>query len=137
MSASEEFKEKIKSGQIYEAFTLAMSEAIELKITTWVTSSDTETPALSNSLSTRINMVENEIENQIGSQLLENGHYQELLKFHLEQVQDGRQIVEKNLEGLQKMLIVLNAARNQWQKTAPQRLEAGKPALEPGKENEE
>lgn len=137
MSAREEFREKIKSGQIYEAFTLAMSEAIELKITTWVTSSDTDTPESSKALSTRINMVENEIENQIGSELLEKENYQEILKFHQQQVQEGRQIVQKNLESLQKMLMVLNRAKEQLPKTAPKLLSEGKPALEAGKEDEE
>ena len=40
MTALEEFRGKIASGQVFDALTVAMSEAIELNITTWVASND-------------------------------------------------------------------------------------------------
>ena len=40
MKASEEFRAKMQAGEIFEALTLAISEAVELKITTWVATAE-------------------------------------------------------------------------------------------------
>ena len=117
MTASEEFKQKIRAGQLFDAFALAVSEAIELKITTWVSSSNIETqsiiakdePFSESCLRTRINLFKGEIDNEIGSTLIGNKDYAELQKLHQEQVQQGREIILKNLESLQKMFVVLNS----------------------------
>ena len=117
MTAIEEFKQKIREGQLFDAFTLAVSEAIELKITTWVSSSNLETQAIiakgkpfsESCLRTRINLVNGEIENEIGSEIVNNQDYAELKKLHQEQVKKGRETVLKNLESLQKMFAILGS----------------------------
>lgn len=111
MTPTEEFQEKIKAGDIFDALTLAMSEAMELKVTTWVSSSDAiagDRPEPGAYLRTSINLVEGKINNEIGSQFLGDGPYHELREFHLEQVKEGREIILKNLESLQKMFLVLS-----------------------------
>ena len=115
MTASEDFKQKIGEGQLLEAFTLAISEAIELKITTWVSSSSLDIEALiakdkplsESCLRTRINLVSGEINNEIGSDIINNQDYEELKRLHQEQVTKGRETVLKNLESLRKMFAIL------------------------------
>ncbi|MDJ0532760.1 MAG: hypothetical protein QNJ70_09730 [Xenococcaceae cyanobacterium MO_207.B15] len=112
MTAIEEFKEKIQAGEIYDALSIAMSEAIELKITTWVASSETDNlddgakPGYR--MRTRINLADGEVENEIGREFASNPAYEELQKLHLEQVQQGREIILNNLASLQKMFVMLN-----------------------------
>jgi hypothetical protein len=112
MTAMEEFREKIRAGAIFDALTLAMSEAIELKITTWVAGSDTDIPDEASQpgyrLRTRMNLVSGEVENEIGSEFMNNPAYADLQKLHLEQVQQGREVLIKNLESLQAMFAIFN-----------------------------
>lgn len=111
MTAMEEFRQKIQAGQMFEALTLAMSEAIELEITTWVASSEIDSVDESQPgyrLHTRINLVDGEVDNEIGSEFLQNPAYSELKQMHLEQVQQGRETLLKNLASLQKMFTIVN-----------------------------
>jgi hypothetical protein len=115
MANSDDFKEKLKAGQIVDALTLALGEAIELEIKTWVssansddaTSSERYQPPADSRMRTRINIVDGDIENEIGSQFIGNGPYTELRQFHMEQVQEGRQIIQHNLENIQQLFTVL------------------------------
>ncbi len=108
MTALEEFRGKIASGQVFDALTLAMSEAIELDITTWVASNDDDETEDSCQpgyrMRTRINIVDGEIENEIGREFVTHPAYVELQKLHLEQVQQGRETLLNNLVSLQAIL---------------------------------
>lgn len=114
MAVSDDFREQLKAGKFGDAFILALSEAVELDITTWVASADSEAkspdsgqPIPGYRMRTRINIVEGEIENEVGSQFIGNGPYTELRQFHQEQVQEGRQIIQNNLASLQQLFTVL------------------------------
>lgn len=114
MAVSDDFKEQLKAGKIVDALTLALGEAVELQITTWVASPDEEAkssdsgqPLPGYRMRTRINIVEGEIDNEVGSQFIGNGPYTELRHFHQEQVQEGRQIIQHNLANLQQLFTVL------------------------------
>ena len=141
MAASEEFKAQLKAGKIVDALTLALSEAVDLEITTWVSpasgNSDSDSPLPGHRLRTHINLIEGKIENEVGDQFLENGSYSELHKFHLEQVKEGRQTIQKNLESLQKMFVVLSNTLSQMPQTTSKQLQEEYPALFPTSENEE
>ena len=112
---SKQFKQSLESNNIADALKIALSEAIELEITTWV--SDANSPNLpqqseadakpGNRMRTRINIVDGDIETEIGSNFLGNGPYVELKDFHLTQVQDGRNIIRQNLESLQQLFSIL------------------------------
>lgn len=112
MTAIEQFKNKIQAGEIYDALALAMSEAIELKITTWVANSETDNldddsqPGYR--MRTSINLVEGTIDNEIGREFANNPAYEELEKLHLEQVKRGREIILNNLASLQTMFAMFN-----------------------------
>ncbi|MGV2830138.1 hypothetical protein [Myxosarcina sp. GI1(2024)] len=116
MTAIEQFRAKVKAGEIAEALTWAMSEAIELKVTTWVASSDRQS-SLSESQPgyrwrTRIDIVNGEVENEVGTEFINNPAYSELQKLHLEQVGRGREILISNLETLQAMFAIFNDTFN-------------------------
>ncbi|MEW5860380.1 MAG: hypothetical protein AB1861_23845 [Cyanobacteriota bacterium] len=113
MAASDKFKQQLKAGKIVEALSTALSEAIELEITTWVSSADVddrtseEQPKPGSRMQTRINIVDGDITNEIGDRFLNSGPYSELRQFHLEQVHQSREIINDNLKSLQKLFGML------------------------------
>lgn len=123
MATSDDFKEKLRAGKIVDALTLALGEVVELEITTWVSESHSEQDNLLSAkadqpspdcrMRTRINIVDGDIENEVGSQFIGNGRYTELRQFHLSQVQEGRQIIQQNLDSLQQLFNVLTNTVNQ------------------------
>ncbi|MEQ8752874.1 MAG: hypothetical protein RID09_05045 [Coleofasciculus sp. G1-WW12-02] len=138
MTTSEEFKQKLRAGNIGDAFTLALSESVELEITTWVSSANspqTEQPAANSCMRTRINIVEGSIDNEVGSQFIGNGPYTELRQFHTQQVQEGRQIIQNNLENLQQLFTVLTRVLYQPQQSTQQQLRESNPALSPSSQD--
>ncbi|WP_204106339.1 MULTISPECIES: hypothetical protein [Spirulina sp. CCY15215] len=126
MAASDEFKKQLKAGNIFDALTLALGEAIELEITTWVSSADdpnilavdAEKPAPGHRMRTRINLVDGDIDNEIGAEFIGDGPYTELREFHLQQVKDGRVIIQQNLENLQQMFVILASTLSRLPKTS-------------------
>ncbi|MBD2087620.1 hypothetical protein [Coleofasciculus sp. FACHB-542] len=125
MAASDKFKQQLKAGKIVEALSTALSETIELEITTWVSSTDIddrtseEQPQPGSRMQTRINIVEGDITNEIGDRFLNSGPYSELRQFHLEQVQQSRAIINDNLKSLQKLFGMLVRVGYQNPKAAP------------------
>ena len=121
MTASDEFRQKLKAGELLDALTLALGEAIELNITTWVSSekalksnlTSVDQPLPGHRMHTRINLVDGDIENEIGTEFMSAGPYTELREFHLQQVQQGRQIIQQNLESLQQMFLVLSRVQSE------------------------
>ena len=112
MTPLEEFKAKVQAGEMFDALAIAMSEAIELNITTSVVSSEQdrleENSQPGYRMRTRINLVDGEVDNEIGREFASNPAYAELQKLHLEQVQQGREILLNNLASLQSMFAMLN-----------------------------
>ncbi len=117
MTISDDFKEQLKAGKIVDALTLALSEAVELEITTWVSSANPESRTLAEAdqppagyrMRTRMNIVDGDIDNEVGNQFVGNGPYTELRQFHMQQVQEGRQIIQHNLENIQQLFTVLTS----------------------------
>lgn len=113
MSASDEFRAKIAAGEMLDAMAIAMSEAIELNITTWIAANETdslgdESPQPGHRMRTRINLIDGEVDNEIGREFANNPAYDQLQKLHLEQVRKGREILLNNLASLQSMFAMLN-----------------------------
>ncbi|MBP0017273.1 MAG: hypothetical protein J7647_06900 [Cyanobacteria bacterium SBLK] len=138
MPSSQEFREALQAGKIQEAFTLALAEAVELKITTWVSSSDfdadappreaTSTIASRGSvdeakpghrLRTNINLMQGDIEHEIGDRFLQNNAYRELLQFHFTQVDKGQQIIEQNIHSLQKIFSLVTSLKTSPSDSTP------------------
>ena len=97
---------------MFDALAIAMSEAIELNITTSVASSADDQSDITSKpgyrMRTRINLVDGEVDNEIGREFASNPAYAQLQKLHLEQVEQGREILLNNLASLQSMFAMLS-----------------------------
>jgi hypothetical protein len=134
MAASDDFKAQLKAGKIVDALTLALGEAIELEVTTWVsTESDTDAsqPSPGNRIRTRINIVDGDIDNEVGSAFVGNASYAELRQFHLAQVKEGREIIQHNLVTLQQIFTVMANTLSQLPPGLRRRPDVENPALSP------
>ncbi|MBN4001075.1 hypothetical protein [Nostoc sp. LPT] len=118
---SSEFKIKVKKlnakgegfniDEVIDAIQTAIVEVVELEITTWVPESSTqlEQPKEQqiaqpgNKMHTIINLIDGDITNEVGSQFVGSGPYTELREFHLTQIKESREIMQKNIESLQKL----------------------------------
>lgn len=102
-------KKGLDVNEIIDAIKTVIVEAIDLKITTWVAESsdqpqnEIEVAKAGNRIYTRINFVSGDIENEIGSKFTDSGPYKEIREFHLTQVKDGREIIHKNIESVEKL----------------------------------
>jgi hypothetical protein len=100
---SEAFQAEFNAGNFAQALKLALAEAVELKITTTVVSTQDNGSALvstpgSDRLYTRFNIVDSEIENEIGSGFLAQEPYNKLLAFHLSQADQVPHLIHKHLQ---------------------------------------
>ncbi|MFZ4667628.1 MAG: hypothetical protein ACOYME_14480 [Prochlorotrichaceae cyanobacterium] len=123
--ASQSFKEKLAGNNLVEALTAALSEAIELKITTWVSEADQTTQQgeqgkPGHRMQTRINIVDGDVETEIGELFLNQGPYAELREFHIQQVQKGQDTIRNNLESLQKLFGILGNMSQSGHRLPPQ-----------------
>ncbi|MEH2437951.1 MAG: hypothetical protein V7K25_27625 [Nostoc sp.] len=102
-------KKGLNVDEIIDAIKTVIVEVIDLKITTWVAESSDQpkseigSPKPGNRIYTRINLVSGDIQNEIGSQFTDSGPYKEIREFHLTQVKDGREIIQKNIESVEKL----------------------------------
>lgn len=128
MSTSDDFKQQLKAGKIIDALTLALGEAVELEITTWVSSANdsktsVEATSSSDRMRTRINIVDGDINNEVGTQFIGDGPYTELQQFHSSQVQDAPLMIQHNLANLQQLFSVLTSTLSQLPTASPRRVE--------------
>ena len=115
MTSKEEFKQAIRTGNISEAFLVAMSNAPELNITTKIVTADGQKHDVGqqdNYLHTHINLIEGKVENEIGEKLT-GDRYSEIKQFHLQQVTEGHQTIQQNLLSLQKMFQLMSSFQQQ------------------------
>lgn len=140
MAPSDDFKAQLKAGNINEALSLALNGAVDLKITTWVTSA-TDTQQTSTKpghrLRTRINTIEGKVDNEIGDQFINNGPYRELRQFHLDQVSLGNEIIHSNLKSLQTLFDVVIAMQSARRRIAALPLPSVPFVLEPESSDEQ
>lgn len=114
MVPNDDFQKALQSGKLSEALMLAMNQAVDLKITTWVASS-ADDPAQEDKahpgsrLHTRVNLLSGEIENEVGAKFLATGPYEALRQFHLNQVEKSNQKIQDNFHSLQELLKLLIA----------------------------
>lgn len=141
MAPSDDFKAQLKAGNINEALSLALNGAVDLKITTWVTSAtDTQQTSATkpgHRLRTRINTIEGKIDNEIGDQFINNGPYRELRQFHLDQVNLGNEIIHSNLKSLQTLFEVVIAMQSARRRIAALPLPSVPFVLEPEASDEQ
>ncbi len=114
MTSRDDLREAIKAGKLADALVMAMSNAVELNITTWITSEDNNSELAKQkkperSLRSQINLVEGKIKNEVGEQFVDSNTHKELKRFHLEQVLQGNKTIRDNIVSLQKLFQLLQA----------------------------
>ncbi|MGB0560769.1 MAG: hypothetical protein ACPGVO_03075 [Spirulinaceae cyanobacterium] len=107
MPPSETFRDRLRAGQLQDAFLLAMGQAVELNVTTWVAAGADITATTGHRLQTHIDLVQGDIENEIGERFITQTDYQPLRQFHLQQVAESQRIIRQNLQSLQQLFTVL------------------------------
>ena len=115
MASSTEFKKALREGKFTEAFAIAMGNAPELKITTWISSPEDNSaqPSRGKCLKTHVNLVEGKIANAIGEDLMGDSLYGAIQKFHSQQVSQGHQAISENLRSLQQMFRLMTLWQQQ------------------------
>jgi len=106
MLLNQELQAKIEAGKIFEALTIAISEAVELEITTCIDSADLDQIELSTSdslLRSRLSLLEGKIDHEIDLKLIDNPAYPELQRWHIEQVKQRQNSLIANLASLEKL----------------------------------
>lgn len=106
MTFNKEVKAKIQAEKILEALTIAISEAIEIEVTTIYTSEDLDkiNPSSSESrLHTRLNLLDGTVDHEIDLKLIDNPVYDELQRLHIEQVEQRQASLIEKLTSLAKM----------------------------------
>jgi hypothetical protein len=119
MTTSERFKQELQAGNLDKAFELALEQAIELEIVTWVSGNTAEStltgltsPNPTQRIRTRLNLLDGRIENEVGSQLLRNGISTDLREFHSNQIKEGQALIQNNLKTLQVLLQTWTLAKS-------------------------
>ncbi|MDJ1172637.1 hypothetical protein [Roseofilum capinflatum] len=143
MAASEDFKIALKAGRIKDALQIALSEAVELDIKTWVADGvryeraanpEPQAPNPSSEaisgyrMRTRINIIEGKIDTEVGSNFVGNGPYTELKDFHLSQIDESRDILEQNLDNLEQLFAILAASMKKISSAQAAQLSSSKPS---------
>ena len=114
MAPSTEFKKALRQGKLGEALVIAMGNSPKLKITTWISSPDDNSPEATKkkSITTQVNLLEGKISNAIGEDLIADALYSAVQKFHSQQVTQGHQAISQNIQSLQQMFRLMSI----WQK---------------------
>lgn len=107
MVVNEEFKRLVQAGQLNDALLLALEQAVEVEVTTWVGSQSETEVVPSQRLRSRLNLVAGTLEHELGEEFLDNPAYAELQQFHLEQIRASREMMVENVETLQHLFTVL------------------------------
>ena len=120
MKPSEKFKQAIKEGKIQDAFAIALGNAPQLKITSWIADPEAEgepkkQPRSQECLRTHLNLIEGEIVNEIGEGAISDELYSTLQQFHLQRVAYSHQTVGENIQTLQQMFRLLTRLQKQQQ----------------------
>ncbi|ELS04312.1 hypothetical protein Xen7305DRAFT_00040410 [Xenococcus sp. PCC 7305] len=115
MASSIEFKKALREGKLSEALVIAMGNAPELHITTWISSPEDNSaqPSRGKCLKTHVNLVEGKIANAIGENLMGDSLYGAIQKFHSQQVNQGHQAISENLRSLQQMFRLMRLWQQQ------------------------
>ncbi len=106
MVLNPELRAKIQASEIFEALNIAMSETVELEVTTWLDCSDLDRldrSSLGHRLHTRLSLLDGTIDHEIDLKLIDNPAYRELQRWHIKQVKQRQDSLIDNLASLGKM----------------------------------
>ena len=92
---------KLRRQQIVETLTTAICEATTVEVTTYVNSSDLDEVGTDSSsrIHTEIDLLNQSIDHEIDLKLIDNSTYEELQRWHIEQVKQRQDSILANLAG--------------------------------------
>jgi hypothetical protein len=96
--------------EIFQLLTIAMSEIVEVEVSTYVDSWDLDHLEQSASISrfyTQIDLLNQTVEHEVDLKLIDNPTYGELQRWHIEQVRQRQESLIKNLANLEQMRQIL------------------------------
>ncbi|MBW4534887.1 MAG: hypothetical protein KME09_13210 [Pleurocapsa minor HA4230-MV1] len=96
--------------EIFQLLTIAMSEIVEVEVSTYVDSWDLdhlEQSASTSRFHTQIDLLNQTVEHEIDLKLIDNPTYGELQRWHIEQVRQRQESLIKNLANLEQMRQIL------------------------------
>ena len=97
---------QIQGMEIFETLTEAMSETVEIEVTTYIDSLDLdqiEDSASTTRFHTQVNLLDGTVNHEIDLKLIDNPAYRELQRWHIEQVHQRQDSLVENLASLEKM----------------------------------
>jgi len=112
MISSEEFHQKLQSGQIQAALALIVRDASELDVTTRMTEdlADCQSSG-SEYLRTKVNLLTGEIHNEVGKDVVTRHSYIKLQQLHIDQIIVSYRLVQGYLDRVKAILTVLDSSR--------------------------
>ncbi|MEN9871347.1 MAG: hypothetical protein RLZZ171_2339 [Cyanobacteriota bacterium] len=96
--------------EIFQLLTIAMSEIVEVEVSTYVDSWDLdhlEQSASTSRFYTQIDLLNQTVEHEVDLKLIDNPTYGELQRWHIEQVRQRQESLIKNLANLEQMRQIL------------------------------
>jgi hypothetical protein len=96
--------------EIFQVLTIAMSEIVEVEVSTYVDSWDLdhlEQSASTSRFHTQIDLLNQTVEHEVDLKLIDNPTYGELQRWHIEQVRQRQESLIKNLANLEQMRQIL------------------------------
>ncbi|MGF1589069.1 MAG: hypothetical protein ACFCU7_07470 [Pleurocapsa sp.] len=108
MTLNREIRAKNQASEILKALNLALSEAVELEVSTYL-DGDLERRELASAsrFYTRINLFEGTVDHEIDLKLIDNLAYSELQQWHIGQVNQRKNSLIKNIASLEQMRRIL------------------------------
>lgn len=110
----QQLQDLIEGGEILEALTFVISEAVEIEVITCIDNTDLDQipPSTSNNcLHTRLNLFTGMVDHEIDLKLIDNPAYSELQRWHTKQVrQKQNSLIDRlaNLEKLRRLFLSRN-----------------------------
>jgi hypothetical protein len=111
MVSSKQFLQQLQAGKIGEALAVAMSETLELDVTTRLANERGASPMEAGGathpgefLRTKINFLTGEVHNEVSKELAMSGNYLQLQQFHIEQMNASHRIVQSHFQQIQELL---------------------------------
>jgi hypothetical protein len=116
MISSEEFQQKLQSGEIHAALALLIRDGAELDITTQIGANIAIDQSLDRStnhvyLRTKINLLTGSVHNEVGEDLaIDSPDYLQLHQLHLDQIVTSHNLIESYQNSLKEILLALSSS---------------------------
>jgi hypothetical protein len=126
MISSEEFQQKLQSGEIHAALALLIRDGAELDITTQIGANIAIDQSLDRDtnhvyLRTKINLLTGSVHNEVGEDLaIDSPDYLQLHQLHLDQIVTSHNLIQSYQNSLKEILLALSSSPSSSSINVPQ-----------------